>query len=290
MDIQFYSRATGKLRKVSYTEFGTTNSRKTSTSTVYTLDETASTAKQYPTGSLSPSQKKYIESFLQGITCSKEVNLDVNVRGIHWIGFWLSEDSTTIVSCTTVQPHVSNGMVHLSGIGKQEVADHAAKYFNETDNGKPSVTTPCKNPQLHGKFAIPLADSLIYHKLINSSQASFNLVVFSQMQPIFTVCNEHGTYRCRLTHNSCRIMYGTCPENVGIVGPTSSGRSYSFRSKDIVGSSGTGPCSTVHVSGTLQYQGKPDSANDVGKCFKECLESVMNSSSSGRFINSLALM
>lgn len=290
MDTQFYSRATGKLRRASHTEFGTTSVRRSSASTVYTLDDAVSTTRQYPMESLSHSQKKYIESFLQGMTHSEKVEVDANTRGIHWIGLWLSLDSTTIVSCSTVQPHVSNGMVHMSGIGKQEIINHAAIHFNETDHGKPSITTPCKNPQLHGKFAIPLADSLISHSLVNSSQVSFNLVVFSQMQPIFTVCNEHGTYRCRLTHNSCRIMCATCPENIGIVGPTSSGQSYSFRSRNIIGGSGTGPCLTVHISGTLQYQGKPDSAYEIGKCFKECLESIMNSSSSGRFINSLAVV
>jgi hypothetical protein len=241
-------------------------------------------------GKLSTTQKRYIESFLQGVTHSDAVEVDPEIRAIHWIGMWLSEDRTTIISCSMLQPHVTNGMVHLTNILHQNVVAHAKAKFLPGDYGEPKIGKPQVNPQLNGKFAIPLADSLIESGKLNRAHAGFNLILLSEMQPIFVVSNEKGTYECRLTHNSCKVMSENCPPDIGIVGPTSSGQSYSFRSRNIVSGMGTGPAITIHRSGTLQYQGKPDSAYSVGKCFKECIDTVMSSSSVVRFINSLAVI
>jgi hypothetical protein len=288
MEDQFYSRATGKLKKGSYHAFGNIHQKK-ATSTIYTLSDDDAALDQYPTGKLSATQKRFIESFLQGVTQSDTLDIDPETRAIHWIGMWLSEDRTTIVSCTMLQPHITNSMVHLTNVMHHKVVDHAKANFPAGDYGEPSIGKPQVNPQLYGRFAIPLADSLIESGILDKAHAAFNLILLSEMQPIFIVSNEKGTYECRLTHSSCKLMSENCPPNIGIVGPTSTGQSYSFRSRDIVSGRGTGPAITIHRSGTLQYQGKPDSAYSVGRCFKQCIDAIMNSSSVVRFINSLAI-
>lgn len=287
MEDQFYSRATGKLKKATHHAFGTQSAK--SVAETYSIGDSTHTTRQYPTSKLSNTQKKFIESFLQGITQFSDIDIDPEVRAIHWIGMWLSKDKCTMVSCNISQPHISNGMVHLTNVTEADVVNHATTEFIKTSDGFPSIRTPHKNPQLCGKFAIPLADSLVSYDIINESYVTFSLVVFSQMRPIFIVSNGNGIYRCKLTYDSCRLMVEMHPVHVGVVGPTSRGQSYSFRSKSISGN-GTAPCITIHRTGTLQYQGKPDSSFEVGKCFRECIEYILSSSIAARFISSLAII
>lgn len=152
------------------------------------------------------------------------------------------------------QPHVSNSMVHISGVSEDLVTSHARDVFHSATSCAPSIHAPNKNPQFCGKFAMPFADSLLEHGIVDSHNLSFSLVVLSKMKPTFVVCTDGKSYRCRLTHDSCRIMMEHHPESVGIVGPTSKGQSYSFKSTQIAGEE-TASSITVHKSGTLQYQG-----------------------------------
>lgn len=289
MESEFYSRATGRLKKASYGAFGDNSRRGSVASTIHTLADEEDNSKQYPTGKLSMSQKKYIESFLQGITQNSHVNIDAEVRAMHWIGMWACLDRSSMVSCCMLQPHISNGMVHTNCVSHNEIAKHVDSHFKDIGYGVPSVRSPHRNPQLHGKFAVPLADSLMEAGLANSSNISFNLTVMSETQPVFIVCLKGTVNKCKMTHQSCRVLADSHPEHVGIVGPTSRGQSYSFRSIGAQSSNGTGPCITIHKSGTLQYQGKPESAFQVGRCFRDCLYHIMESSSCVAFLKSLAV-
>lgn len=79
------------------------------------------------------------------------------------------------------------------------------------------------------------------------------------------------------------------PFTVGIVGPTSRRQSYSFKSVEIAGD-GTASSITVHKSGALQHQGRPNSTFQVGRCYKECLNYIITSPYYVRFIDSLAIV
>lgn len=291
MENKFYNRATGKSTKGTNKSFGEQHYKSWDSSTVYTLDDDESiTLKQYPMGTLSVTQKKYIESFLQGISLNNLVYIDIEDRAIHWIGFWMSDNGRTIISCSLVQPNISNATVHLRNIKEKTVIDHASIYFPSTDRGSPSIRTPGTNPQIQGKFAIPLADSLIQSGKLQSHDASWSNIVLVETEPIFIVSNADGTYECKLTHTSCEIIKGVKPDNVGIISPTSNSQNMAFRSKASSGGGGTGPAITIHRFGTLQYQGKPESAYTVGRCFKECIYAVMSSKVVSSFVNSLAVV
>jgi len=290
MDDRFYSRATGKLKKGVHSSFSDGYEKKKATSTIYTLGDEDDNTQQHPMGTLSVSQKRFIESFLQGITFRDNVTVDVNNRAIHWIGMWMSTDKSTIVSCSLLQPHITNALVHLSNISENRILKHIQSNFSTNEYGTPKVSTPKVNPQLNGRFSVPLADSLVESCLIKPEFISWSLILLSESQPIFIISNEKGIYECRLTHASCAIMAENPPENVGIIGPRTSVKSYSFRSRDIVSGAGTGPAITVHKSGTFQYQGKPDSAYTVGRCFRESIEKCMQSSDATKFIKSLAVL
>ncbi|RKF65310.1 hypothetical protein GcC1_123017 [Golovinomyces cichoracearum] len=60
-----------------------------------------------------------------------------------------------------LQPHISNGMVHTSCVLHDTIVQHAEVFFKDVGYGTPSVRSPHTNPQLHGKPALPLADSLV---------------------------------------------------------------------------------------------------------------------------------
>lgn len=291
MESRFYSRATGKSKKGTHNAFGETHYKAKDSSTVYTIDDDDTIDfRQYPMGILSTTQKRYIESFLQGISSSTIVNIDSEQRAIHWIGFWISIDKTTMISCTLVQPHISNAIVHLYKTSVNMVRTHSSERFPPTDRGSPSISVPRKNPQIQGKFAIPLADSLIEADLLEIPNISWSNIVLTETEPLFIITNFDGTYECKLTHESCAIMKRTAPSEVGIVSPTSNSQNYTFRSRNLTGGEGTGPSITVHKFGTLQYQGKPESASAVAKCFKDCIYAVMESELVSLFVNSLALV
>jgi hypothetical protein len=299
MTDELYTRTTGKLKKTTHSAFGDTYERKKGTSTIYTLGDDDDNSEQHPTGTLSPTQKRFIESFLQGITHSSNVDVDLHTKAIHWIGFWTSQDKSTILSCSILQPDVRNAMAHLSRVETESIKTHESKAFPFGDMGKSIVSAPRRGSQTYsgysrplqanGRYAAPLIDSLIQNKILEPMSVSWGLLLLSGSQPIFILSNDKGTYECRLTHDSCAIMASSAPSNVGIVPPSLKSKNYSFRSRDISGG-GTGPSITINVSGTLQYQGKPDSAYSVGKCFKESIESVMASSFAPRFIKSLAIL
>lgn len=291
MEDKFYSRATGKSRKGTHRAFGETYYKSKDSSTIYTIDDDETIDfSQYPMGKLSKTQKKYIESFLQGISIYPLVDIDSENRAIHWIGFWLSKDKTTMVSCSLVQPHISNATVHLPGASVARVRAYSELHFPPTDKGSPSINVPRKNPQIQGKFAIPLVDSMIEANVLDSSKVSWSNIVLTETEPLFIITSPDGIYECKLTHDACEIIKRVKPTNIGIVSPTTNGQNFTFRSRSLTGGEGTGPSITVHKFGTLQYQGKPESVFIVAKCFKECIDTVMKSDLSSLFINSLALI
>jgi len=84
-------------------------------------------------------------------------------------------------------------------------------------------------------------------------------------------------------------MKRVAPQHAGIVSPISTSQNYTFRSRLLTSGEGTSPSITIHKFGTLQYQGKPESANIVARCFKDCIYKAMESHSSSIFINSHAV-
>lgn len=288
---EFYTYATKKLRKGSYKAFGDTKSEQRSGSTVYTLhDDEVDASIQYPMGALTNTQEKYMNSFLRGITGHTEVSLDINSRHIHTIGVWVLEEPHITVSCTLLQPNITTASTHLRYSNIDSIMEHIKTKFPSSEHGQPSVKRPKRNVQMFGRFTIPLADSLLEHGILRQDQISCSNIVLSNTQPIFVVVADDGVYECRLTHTSCSMMMKTCPANVGISPATQSSQNYSFRSRDITEGTGTGPTITIHRSGTLQYQGKPDTTYAVGSCFKECIMSIMLSKHASQFINSLCII
>lgn len=291
MATDVYSYTSKKLKAGSQYAFGETYSVGKAPSTVYTIDtEEEAASRQYPTGTLSPTQRKHITGFLKGITQDDNVEIDVSRRAIHTIGSWTTPNKQILVTCMMVQPNIANGTVHLQGISAAAVHSHSSIIFPTTDGKGPSISTPNHNPQIQGKYAILLADSLIEHGLVRFDKVSWSLLVLSQTQPIFIVSSPDGMYECKLTHDSCRLLDENAPERVGVSHSRSTSQSFSFRSKNHSIGGGSGPSITIHRSGTLQYQGKPQHAYIVGNCFKQCLDATMHSASSGRFIRSLGII
>lgn len=289
---EFYTYATKKLRKGSYKAFGETQSEQRSGSTVYTLNNNEEDNNiQYPMGALTTTQEKYIGAFLRGITGNADVTIDTNIRNIHTIGIWKLDTPHVTISCTLLQPNITTASAHLRYSNIDSIMDHIRTRFPSSEHGQPSVKKPRKNVQVFGRFTIPLSDSLIEHKLLRQDQISCSNIVLSNTQPIFVVVTDDGVYECRLTHASCNIMMKTCRSSeVGISPATQSSQNYSFRSRNITEGIGTGPTITIHRSGTLQYQGKPDTAYAVSSCFRGCIMSVMLSRHASQFINSLCII
>jgi hypothetical protein len=291
MDTSYYTYSTKKLRKGSHQAFGETYTRAKSASTVYTIESDDETnIEQYPTGSLSQTQQQFIESFLQGITQASNIDISTNFRAVYSIGSWVSPDKTLLVSCSLLQPNIATGTVHLKGITINTVREHSSVTFPVYDGKGPSISVPNFNPQIQGKYAIPLADSLIQNGLVRRDLVSWSLMVLSQTQPIFVVSSSSGIYECRLTHDSCTILEEVAPSHVGVSHSRSTSQSFSFRNKMHASGGGSGPSITIHRSGTLQYQGKPENAYKVAMCFKECIYAAMESRSVHRFVNSLGII
>jgi hypothetical protein len=291
MSTEIYTYSTKKLRAGSHHAFGETHRNGKSPSTVYTIgSEEDLSNEQYPTGTLSPTQKFFIESFLQGITQESNIDVDINHRAIYCIGSWKSQDNRILVSCSILQPNIANGTVHLKGISVNTVQEHSTRVFPVHDGKGPSISVPNFNPQLQGKYAISLADSLIAHNLVKENLVSWSLIVLSQTQPLFVISAPEGVFECRLTHDSCKILEEVAPSHVGISHSRSTSQSFSFRNRGHASGGGSGPSVTIHTSGTLQYQGKPTNAYIVAKCFKDCIYTVMESRSVSRFINSLSIV
>lgn len=288
---EFYTYATKKLRKGSYKAFGDTKSEHNSGSTVYTIhDEETDTSIQYPMKALTRTQEKYISAFLRGITGDNEISLDINTRRIHTIGIWELNEPHITISCTLLQPNITTASTHLRYSNIDIITEHIKTRFPSSEHGQPSVKRPKKNVQMFGRFTIPLADSLLDHGILQQSQISCSNIVLSNTQPIFIVITDDGVYECRLTHTSCSIMMRICPPDVGISPATQSSQNYSFRSRSITEGIGTGPTITIHRSGTLQYQGKPDMVYAVTSCFRECIINVILSRHASQFINSLSII
>jgi len=313
MESQFYTRTTGRFRHATRDSFGERSRTHDNESVSYIFsEESAEETQQYPLPDLSVSQRKFIESFLRGISMYDHLSIDPQCRAIHPIGVWLQDDGTRIVTCSVPQPRLSNATVHLSKVKMKTIKEHSNKYFSSsitststgTDTrvvgtegtqgtevtGTPSIYLSVKNPRLMGRFAIPLADSLIHHRVVDESSVKWSNVVLSKMQPVFVVAGASGVSKCRLTHASCSIMLALAPSHVGITSPVGTAQNYSIRSKDVVTDHGTSSSITIHRMGTLQFQGRPEYTMVVGRCFKSTIDAVMASASSARFLNSLALI
>ena len=131
---------------------------------------------------------------------------------------------------------------------------------------------------------------MLERKVISPSNANWSNIVFSNTQLVFVVIVENTAYECVLTHTSCNIMSKIPVENVIISPPKTGSQSYSFRNLSITYGKGSGPSITVHRSGTMQSQGRPEHVRLVTKSFRNCLEAVMSSPSAHRFISSLGII
>lgn len=290
MEHHFYSKATGKLRKSSHNAYSTKHHSKKDETSVYSLENDDEDYSQYPTGTLSSTQYKFIKIFIEAITSRQNVDIDSNVRGIHWIGCWKSSDKSITVSCSLIQPHITTVSVGLSGMSHSNAEMHARAHFSIDNLELPSIVKTTKYCQLMGKFAAPCADVLVNKGLISKQKTSWNMVVLSLTQPIFCVIYEDTAYECKLTHASCKVIAECLPESTTISFPTTGGHNVAFRSSLLRAGGGTGPSITVHAAGTIQYQGKPESIGIVTAAFKECIDVAMSSGNTMKFLRSLGII
>jgi len=290
MESAFYNKASGKLNKGTHRSYGETRHPKRDPSSVYSIEDNEQDATQYPMGVLSSHQQGYIESFLKGITSDDSIAVDPYTRGIHWLGIWKSQTADMTVSCTVSQPHVTNATVHLNSITEASIHKHVASHFDTGEFGGPSISRPKMNPQVQGKYAVPLVDSLLSCKLVSQSNIQWSMVVLSNSQPIFNIVYGGKTYECILTHGSCNLLAKHTSVCASISSPRSTSQNFSFRSNIITDGAGTGPSLTVHTSGVIQYQGKPQSIYPVASSFKSCINMIMTSEYSHKFVTSLGIV
>ncbi len=206
------------------------------------------------------------------------------------MGSWQLESGSLTVSYTLLQPHIIGGTIGLSGLTQSKVREYAENHFSPDTAGSPSIIKTLRYCQLMGQYAVPFADRLMKDGVIHSSRVSFNLVVLSKTQPLFTVVDNQNAFECKLTHMSCRIIAEVLPESVRLSFPTSTGHNFTFRSSQLRAGGGTGPSLTVHTSGVVQYQGAPNSVKMVTSGFRECIDQIMSSSHAIKFIKSLAVL
>jgi len=241
-------------------------------------------------GQLSPSQKKYIEIFMNSISLRDDIQIDSNLRAIHTIGSWKSEDFKTTIVWTMIQPHITTVTVSLYGI----TSDIAEKYSEEYSSlgyfEKPTIIKTTRYCQVMGRYAALFVDRLIKDSKIKESRSTWSIIVLGLTQPIFHVMNENIAYECKLTHASCKVISEYLPKSATISFPTTGGQNIAFRSSELRAGNGTGPAITVHTAGTVQYQGKPDSLGIVVSAFRDCIDTVIKSPGSMKFLRSLAIL
>lgn len=290
METNFYSRATGKLKQTSSNSFTDVKRSKQDGSTIYSIEDDEEDSLQYPMGELSRTQLKFIQSFVRSITSDPSIEIDPITRGIHWIGSWSSPFDQVTVTCYITQPVVINGIIHLSGVSYDTVLRHSHIHFTSQDKGAPTVMKTNTSCQILGKYAIPLADSLIEHGIIKDTNVRWSNVVIGQTHPIFIIVTDKCIYECSMTYGSCLVIDRCKPDSVNISHPVTGKLNWSFRSSRLTQGRGSGPHVTVHGSGIFQYQGSASNIEEVITCFKECIDTVMLPNNASRFIKSLNLI
>jgi len=290
MESQFYSKTTGRLGKVSKKVVHDSKNSKKDASSVYSISSDDDNSTQYPLGTLTPHQKKFISSFLKGITGNNTVEIDDNTRAIHWIGVWSNIVDDTTVSCSLVQPNIINATVHFRGLTYGLAVRYMELSTSTYDSNRPSLRPTANASQVMGRYAVPLADSFIDGGYIKESNVSWSNIVMGQTQPIFVIACKKGAFECAMTYNSCLIMKEVKPPSMNIAEPVSGTLNFSFRSVNIITGTGTGPALTVHGSGVMQYQGSVGYLYAVTTGFRECIHYVMNSDASSRFLRSLNII
>ena len=290
METKFYNRATGRLTKSSYQSYTEKSRSKKHDSTIYTIEDTNEDFKQYPCDILSSTQKLYINIFLRSISNDDTISIDSSIRAIHWIAAWKSKSDNITISLSLLQPHITNATLQFPGLTESSVRNHISTHFENTDMGLPHVQSTRRYCTSMGKFAVPLADSLIDNNLITYNKISWSMVVLGQTQPIFVIVYANITYECTMTHMSCCILSDHASKYVRISHPISNSQNFSFRSPTITEGEGTGPAITIHSSGILQYQGNPKHIALVVSSFRNCIMSIMDSEYAYRFVRSLAII
>lgn len=284
MEGEFYTRATAKLKKSSQFSFATNKSKKRDGSSVYSIDGNPEDYTQYPMGCLTTTQKLYLTTFIESFCKQKDIKLDNEVRSIHKVGLWKFPNSKITVSCTILQPNVTNTTIVMSGITMSQAKRYSKMYFSQDESQSPAIIGTVKWCQVLSRHAIPFMDKLIESKILLKQNASLNNIALSKTQPIFYVCKENSLYECRLTHASCQTMAEVSSGDSTSTPPATGAHNYTFRSNSLRGGEGTGPSITIHSTGIIQYQGRPEHIKVVVSSFRKCIDDAMLSNLSAKFI------
>lgn len=287
MSNTFYSRATGKLSKSTHGSLTEIKKSKRDGSTIYSIDDDEEDSSQYPTGELSTTQLKHIQEFVRSLSGNDNIEIDPDLRGIHWVGMWNVPDDNATISCSFIQPHITACLVSPKGASYRSAKRHSDEFFVNKDKGYPDVRATSTSFQLFGKYSIPLMDSLIENKIVSQNTVTWSNLIIGQTQPIFTIISPHGSYECSLTFNSCLILDEASSDSVNVIHPTSETLNFTFRSSLVANRDGQGGHMTVHGSGIIQCQGSPIYIRETMTSFRECIISAMGPRYASRFINSL---
>lgn len=287
MSNTFYSRATGKLSKSTHGSLTEIKKSKRDGSTIYSIDDDEEDSSQYPTGELSPTQLKHIQEFVRSLSGNETIEIDPDLRGIHWVGIWNVPDDNATISCSFLQPHITACLVSPKAASYRMAKRHSQDFFENTGKGYPNITPTVSSFQLFGKYSIPLMDSLIKHNIVSPDMVRWSNLIIGQTQPIFTIISPHGSYECSLTFNSCLILDEASSDSVNVIHPTSETLNFTFRSSSVATRDGEGGHMTVHGSGIIQCQGSPIYIRETMTSFRECIMSAMSPKYASRLINSL---
>lgn len=287
MSDQFYSRATGRLSKSTHGSFTEIKKSKRDGSSIYSIEDDGDDSSQYPTGSLSQTQVKYIQEFVRSLAGDDDIEIDPSIKGIHWIGIWYANNDNVTISCSFKQPDITNCTITVRGASSRLAQLYAKQFFIDPDIGHPSIKPTATSYQVLGKYSIPFTDSMVQHGHLKSHNVDQNYVIIGQTQPVFTVISSTGAHECTLTYNSCLILDEVSSDDVNVTHPTSETLNFTFRSLTVADRDGEGGHMTVHGSGIIQLQCHPRYIKETMTCFKECILSAMRPQYSFKFINSL---
>lgn len=286
MSTQFYSRATGKLSKASHGSLSEIKRSNRDGSSIYSIDD-ADDSLQYPFEGLSSTQIKYITQFVRSLAGDETLEIDPYTRGIHWIGMWKADADSVTVSCSFLQPHITNCVISPRGVSYATAKKHCQEFFINANKAYPSISQTNTSFQVLGKYSIPFIDSMIQNHLIQERNINWSNVVIGQTQPVFVVISPKGGYECSLTYNSCLVLDEASPAGVNISHPVSGTLNFSFRSSNVSDRDGEGGHMTLHGSGVIQSQGSPKYIGETMACFRMCIMSAMQPRHALRFISSL---
>ena len=290
MEDKFYSRATGKFKKATGKSYTSNTNLNRDQGTVYSLHDDEKDSYQVPLRCLTPSQVQYLQSFVSAIQQRSDIELDVNTRAIHWINSWHLKDHSLTISCSMIQPNISNCTCILNTISDSNARILAKTYFSHDESLHPHFVRTIKYCQLMGKSSLPFVDCLIKNNIIVPSNFQVTNIVLSGTQLIFCVCTKDIIYECKLSHISCNIIMQMNYNFIRISPPRTDGHNYSFRSPLSNNADGTGPYIAVHAVGSIQYQGKPEGISVLARDFRKCIDNIMQSTYAMKFLRSLSVI